>query len=334
MKRNQLLDLLKGISIIFVVFTHFHWTEEDRLIFLFPFSIDMAVPIFMIISGYVYAISYHRNKVESFSDAYNKKIIIKLFIRYTFPFLTIFIVECMIDFIWAIEVDNHRISVIYTLFEGGVGPGSYYYPILIQLIFIYPIIYSLVKKYKFYGLLIILIFNAVYEICVSIFNVNAESYRLLIFRYILLISVGAYSYMFPNKIGRKILLSSFFIGIIFIVYTRYLNCKFLFFEQWVGTNFIACMYIIPLFYIIINKKLSSNNIFVCIICKCGMASYYIFLFQMIFYAYFYFIVYNIFHVSIYQLIICLFVCTVAGYLFYKIEDRIIVLKTREVLIKY
>ena len=151
MKRNQLLDLLKGISIIFVVFTHFHWTEEDRLIFLFPFSIDMAVPIFMIISGYVYAISYHRNKVESFSDAYNKKIIIKLFIRYTFPFLTIFIVECMIDFIWAIEVDNHRISVIYTLFEGGVGPGSYYYPILIQLIFIYPIIYSLVKKYKFYG---------------------------------------------------------------------------------------------------------------------------------------------------------------------------------------
>jgi fucose 4-O-acetylase-like acetyltransferase len=53
-----MLDALKGICIIFVVITHFRWTEELRLLLFFPFTIHMAVPIFMLISGYVYAVVY------------------------------------------------------------------------------------------------------------------------------------------------------------------------------------------------------------------------------------------------------------------------------------
>jgi len=52
--RNFSIDLLKTISILFVVITHFAYPSDFRQKLLFPFYIDMAVPIFMIISGYNY----------------------------------------------------------------------------------------------------------------------------------------------------------------------------------------------------------------------------------------------------------------------------------------
>ena len=63
---NSFVDVLKGICIIMVVVTHFSWEEHERLYYLFPFWIDMAVPIFMLISGYVYTISYKRHEINKF----------------------------------------------------------------------------------------------------------------------------------------------------------------------------------------------------------------------------------------------------------------------------
>lgn len=37
MKRNNFIDTLKGICIIFVVITNFSWSNEERLHLLFPF---------------------------------------------------------------------------------------------------------------------------------------------------------------------------------------------------------------------------------------------------------------------------------------------------------
>lgn len=61
MERNNSLDFLKGISIIFIIITHFSWTNLERLSFGFPFWIDMAVPIFMLVSGYTQALSCEKN---------------------------------------------------------------------------------------------------------------------------------------------------------------------------------------------------------------------------------------------------------------------------------
>lgn len=45
-KRNNLLDLLKSVCVIFVIVTHVSWSNQERKIFIFPFIIDMAVPFF------------------------------------------------------------------------------------------------------------------------------------------------------------------------------------------------------------------------------------------------------------------------------------------------
>ena len=51
MKRNNFLDVLKGICILLVILTHFDWVEAERLQYLFPYWMNPAVPIFMITPG-------------------------------------------------------------------------------------------------------------------------------------------------------------------------------------------------------------------------------------------------------------------------------------------
>ena len=91
--RQTVLDVIKGICIIFVVITHYGWDEKQRLVGLFPYIIDMAVPIFMIISGYVFSNSYLKKGIYHFEDAYDLSIISNRIIRYTIPFLIAYTIE-------------------------------------------------------------------------------------------------------------------------------------------------------------------------------------------------------------------------------------------------
>lgn len=70
-KRNTFLDIIKAFCILFVIITHDTISEETRQRFLFNFWIDMAVPLFMIISGYVYAASFERNKISEIGQRTN-----------------------------------------------------------------------------------------------------------------------------------------------------------------------------------------------------------------------------------------------------------------------
>ena len=92
-ERYKSIDFLKGICILFVIISHYAWSEKERLILLFPFWIDMAVPIFMVISGFVCAKSYMKRKVESISEAYSFKIIADKIIRYSVPFVIAYVFE-------------------------------------------------------------------------------------------------------------------------------------------------------------------------------------------------------------------------------------------------
>lgn len=64
-KRNALLDILKGLCILFIIVTHAGWSDQQILNMLFPFWIGQAVPVFMMISGYLYTKSLEKNGVLS-----------------------------------------------------------------------------------------------------------------------------------------------------------------------------------------------------------------------------------------------------------------------------
>lgn len=143
-QRLHHIDFIKGICIIFVITTHCNWENTERSKLLFPFWIDLAVPVFMIISGYTYAVSYKKNNINSIGDAYLAENIINKILRFTIPFSIIFIIEHIIYFLQNKQSYSNNILDFINLFLiGGSGPGSYYYPVMIQFIFVYPIIFLL-----------------------------------------------------------------------------------------------------------------------------------------------------------------------------------------------
>lgn len=181
-QRNHFLDVLKGICIIFIIITHFSWTAEERLIFLFPFWIDMAVPIFMIISGYAYSLSYTKKSINCIEKAYELGNIVNKMIRYTIPYIIAFIIEQIAFVLMGItSVSVQQIPIIGKSFlSGGIGPGSYYYPIMMQFIFMFPVIYFIIRKYQMKGVCICGCINAFYEILQGAYEMNEDCYRLLV----------------------------------------------------------------------------------------------------------------------------------------------------------
>lgn len=61
-KRIDFLDYLKAICVIMVIITHYDWGDKDSP--FFTMLINMAVPVFMIISGYNFAMSNRKRQVE------------------------------------------------------------------------------------------------------------------------------------------------------------------------------------------------------------------------------------------------------------------------------
>ena len=222
---NRFVDVLKGICIVFIIITHLPWSDEQRLYYLFPYWINMAVPIFMIISGYVYALSYKRNQVTSIGDAYSIKNVISKIIRYTLPFVLFFVIE--VSLLVLTDSYTFPIGEAMTLgqffLQGGLGPGSYYYPIMVQFIFIFPLIYFVVEKYQFRGVVLVGGANACYELLQWAYLMNVETYRLLVFRYLLLIAAGCYIASDSFQMKRNISIAMTIVGFGFILNYHYLH---------------------------------------------------------------------------------------------------------------
>lgn len=308
--RNRTLDFLKGICILLVILTHYGWNKENEIRFLFPYWLDMAVPIFMIISGYVYAKSFERNNVNLLIEGYNIRLL-RSVIRYTVPYGMMLCIEIIL-----LIRNNQSFDILKLFLSGGIGPGSYYYPVMIQFVFIFPIIYMLIKKFDFIGFFICICTNIIYEFLQSAYDMNEECYRLLVFRYILVISFGCWLSIkkYETKMIWKIL--SFIIGLFFISMYSFGNYMPYSIAKWTTTSWCACLYIIPIFSWAVKKNMRCG-----IIEKIGKASYNIFLVQMIWFwklnAIMYAIKSNFLHILLNMVI-----CSVVGLAFYYIETPI------------
>ena len=331
--RYNNLDVIKGICILLVVFTHFSWSEDDRLRFLFPFWVDMAVPIFMIVSGYVYSLSFEKHGLDTISKSYSIFISSKKVIRYTVPFLLIFILEVILETIKQGHLYSPG-SLFYFFLRGANGPGSYYYPVLFQLVFLFPIIYFIIKKFDFNGLIICFIINYIYEILKNAYYINDASYRLLVFRYIFVIAFGCYLAVGKKQIKWQIYLAWFGIGVMYIVLFRFFGITPIFTQYWTGTSFWACMYILPIAAFLISRKNLRFKPLEII----GKASYNIFLFQMVFYGYCSGLVNNLFsfiNSKLLLLFLYIMICVTIGIVFYYIETPLtkLIIKMNNSLLK-
>ena len=277
-KRISTFDYIKGLMIFIIILTHINFLPQERLDLLFPFYIDMAVPVFMIISGYLSSLSLSKRNCES---AYSLDYLIKRALRFTVPL----IIAIFIEYAAKITPFVNIKSAIVFIIKGGIGPGTYYYPIMMQFILFFPILYLIIKNNHWGGFIFCGLINLVFEVWCVIYKIDPEIYRVCILRYTFVIACGIFFY-FEEKNFKKnlktfiILLLSGVIGFAYIFITSYTQYRERIFVNWTTTSMMTTFWIFPLFFILYKAlgKLPPSKLQVI-----GKASYHIFLTQMVYY---------------------------------------------------
>lgn len=318
--RIAFIDYVKAFSIIAVVFTHCQFTELQRTHILFTLVINMAVPLFMIITGYNYAKS---NFIQNCGLLFNINDVIstiKKILRITLPYSIIFLLEY-----FACTMNQHSIFTYFI--NGGIGPGSYYFPVMLQIILIFPFIYRIILKYNIKGLLGLFLLEFFCIFLFVKFNLNLGTYRILCIRYISLVSIGTYMALNYEKINIKKMYMMFICGLFVILCLIYGNsqyCCYPYIKEYWSNNagLPLVLYIFPLFYLLFNyyadKKIKNwgGNALQII----GKASWHIMLFQMFYYTAVPFVNKNNLYIDI---ILNLLICISVGTLFYALDTKFI-----------
>lgn len=283
--RLMAIDYLKALAIVLVIINH-SLSEDLQLKIGGPFWISMAVPIFMIVSGFTYAMSADRNKIDSFKEYFTRELIIKRLSRFILPFVFIFALELVLKSLVAIEFQSPSMkkdsSLLLSFLSGGGGPGGYYVPLLVQLVFIFPCIYFLYKRSPLNTILLFFSIQLSFDILTNIFNISGQVYRLLIFRYLSLIVMGIVLYFNKKELKKNIgLVMVFSIGsIVYAFIVNYTSYDPVIFIYWTQTAlpmvfFAFAMVILAMKYLEIEDK----NILTHGASLIGKASFHIFLVQ-------------------------------------------------------
>lgn len=319
-----------------VIIEHAHWAKSIWLKGLFPFWDRIAIPCFMVISGFVYSESI---KGKTIKEAYEPKTIWRKLNRYLIPFLFVYTSELLIYYLIGqdsfISFLHNRFNysfnsdplekltlsnILDSLIRSGYGPGNYYTPVMVQLVLLFPLMYFFMKKYKYKGLIASFLFCLGSELWQYYFHIPRTTYRLLIFRHILTICFGIYLYLGLYKKNKPLIFLSMAIGFIYIVaHSYYQWTPVIFNPGWADVNFVVCLFFMPIIAFIIQKEK--------ITCKpielIGRASYHIYLTQMIYYNFAEKeIVMSLLHNQYIWVGFSLLICVFFGLCFYQTEKKI------------
>lgn len=278
-QRIEFLDYLKAICVLMVIITHYNWTDKTSPVF--TMLINMAVPVFMIISGYNFAMSNRKKAEGKLSKMYAWTMLKPKLIRFLVPFFMICLIEIVLLYIEGRDINLGRIFLL-----GAYGPGSYYVPIMMQLLVIFPIIYILVERNAKMGIMLTGAANLLFEIAVKLFEMDKYYYRLCIGRYLLLIAFGCYLYLYPeHRVKRSHMIAMFLMGFAYIVAVFGFDKHFRLFGYWKTTAMPIAFYIFPLVILLFRKFYHSkiSGLLGQLFTWMGKASYHIFLAQMVYY---------------------------------------------------
>lgn len=310
-QRNHFADISKGLAIIMVTMTHYSWEKAERLQLYFPYWISMAVPIFMIVTGVMSTASYERKGVNTLKQAYAPQLLTQKAIRYTVPFLYMYLVELVIELIQGRQYTFFQ--MIKQFITGGIGVhGTYYYPVLRQMIWMVPLIYYIVKKWK-WGIGLCFFMNLILEVWKNEIQMDSEVYRLTAFRYIFAIAMGCYIYLYKEKTSAWAWAGMWILGVSYIWKISYTDYQPEIFTRWKNTSMLSVLYMAPLFVWGMNKLSKVRCRF---LESLGKASYHIFLFQIIYYNFICPYVMTILGSRVAELIISVCICLAGGYAYY------------------
>ncbi|MDO4541354.1 MAG: acyltransferase [Bacillota bacterium] len=285
-RRIYVIDYIKAAAMISVIINHCNFTSAMEKELLYPFFIGLAVPFFILVSGFTFSLSFRKREEQGISHWYKKDIILPKLSRFLLPYFFIFALEL----IYKLGPDKMVFDlplIIRTFFFGGYGPGSYYIPIIIQMLFIFPLCYWLIRKKSFSGVIILGLIQLIYQIVV--YNIGLEDiyYKRIFLRFLIFLAGGIYLYLHREDIlksrrNKILLLLSFVGGFIYIYLVNYQGHVPAIFSSWRRTAMPTFFYVFPVLAVIVSgclyKQISGKT--GAVLSLIGAASYHIFLVQM------------------------------------------------------
>lgn len=311
------MDVYKGVCILFVIVTHYAWTLAQRKALLFPFWIDMAVPVFMVITGYLSAMAFQKQN-QSLGMAYRLGQIIGKWLRFVIPFIGVFILEVLVRMAMGRTVTFA--GLLKSFVTGGSGPGAYYFPVMLQVVLVMPIICCVVRRFDIKGLIGCFAANGIFELVQAAIGLPVSIYRICALRYVFILGFGCFLYVRQqaNIVGRKhwYYLAGL-VGLAYLIVFKYTSVEPIIIPKgWISTSVIGVLFIVPaMLYLMTPNKLHCAPIELL-----GKASFNIFLVQMCYYWGLAHSVYRWFPRAWMQLLASLVICCACGILFYKIES--------------
>lgn len=318
MKYLNQLDFIKGFAAISVIVLHsvpIVILEKTYSVF----HIWQAVPLFIIIMGF--NLIYSKN-----APLYSINYFYKRYKRIIEPFLLVFILSLIFGFIFYREEYYVGWMNLIGLMPKS-GAGNYYITILIQFIFLAPILYWSFKKNPKLTIFTFFLIDILFQVLAMRFITNGYIYSGSIFRYFSALSIGMWiAKDFDLKSKSNIwIIAGCLVSVTYLFIGNTFDIP-LFNESWKTQNLLSFFYPAVIILISLNYLSNSlNNHVSKLFSLLGRASYHIFLVQMIYFA----LIptntlaeelsrtYNYYIVGALLVIFNLIVCISIGLLFYK-----------------
>lgn len=282
-KRKKLpyIDVLKGLAILLVVLSHtrFPWVRLH-----FSYWGNVSIPLFITLTSFLMTNSFERYKPWESVSSFERYAVQKLK-RYLTP--AVYAYALMMVFI---VLKGNTIQLWKQFITGfGIGAGTYYVPILIQIIFLLPVVYVVIKHYDKTGVYGFLVLHIGYEFFAKMQSMTPLMYRVNGFRYLFIYALGCYIALNMEKkyFGFSVyeLFSFLTIGMSYITFiSTYRTTQTIFpMELYAYVNVYACLYFAVL--IILLFKIVPKLPEIRIISLIGQASYHIMFVQMVYFGF-------------------------------------------------
>ncbi len=319
-KRINHLDVYKGVVILFIIITHFSWSGDEREKYLFPFWIDMAVPVFVVITGYLYAMTAE-NRNQTLLQAYHPREILAKWARLLIPVIPVY---CFQIYIMTQVWDKHltlRGWFHYFVIEARSGRGSWYIYFMLQVVLLLPILHHIISKKPMIGLAGAFTLNVLYEKFKNLIQMPEEYYRILIFRNLFILAFGIFLYVKRNDTKMLKQPAYYIAGVLGVAYTiffTYMDFYPTIVNLWPTRGVFNVLFMVPVMMWLVRWDRVHNRFLELL----GKASYEIMLVQMIFYWYYSGKLYLRVQGKMPRLLLTVIICAAIGVIYYLIESPV------------
>ncbi|MBO7508225.1 MAG: hypothetical protein J6T39_01085, partial [Clostridia bacterium] len=212
-------------------------------------------------------------------------------------------------------------NIVRILLFGGLGMGSFYTILLVQIILLFPLIFKLVQSKKYWGLLIAFLFTVIFEIVFNLVldisnQVVYELWRNLICRQVFYLASGCFVALNKNKILNVFAYIFVFVGALNYLLLRLNIYTPVLFLTWTGTAIPFGIFAVGIVYIFANIFVfeKENKL----ISTFSNSTYHIFLVQQAFF----YINHEIYTSTYYGVWFNIFVCCFVGILFFLVQTKV------------